>query len=152
MASGFLRVRRKQYWRSSSVQTGDWHWHVAIKQCWELQGQKMFTISIANPLGRPEFLTFLDRPQWTSSLITSVIDRGQLPVFLNNFIYLFLAALALRCSMGASHCSGFSWCGAQALSVQVSVVLAHELICPKACGTFPDQELNPCSPHWQAYS
>lgn len=37
MSSGFLRVRRKQYWRSSSVQTGDWHWHVAIKQCWELK-------------------------------------------------------------------------------------------------------------------
>ena len=38
-------------------------------------------------------------------------------IFFNKFIYfiyLFLAALGLRCGVRASHCSGFSCCGAQA--------------------------------------
>ena len=45
------------------------------------------------------------------------------------FIYLFLAALGLCCSARASHCSGFSCCGARALgaSSRASVVVAHEL-------------------------
>ena len=33
-----------------------------------------------------------------------------------------------------------------------SVVEAHELNCPKACGIFPDQESNPCLLNWQADS
>ena len=50
--------------------------------------------------------------------------------FLNKFIYLiylFLAALGLCCGAWASHCSGFSCCGAQALGVWASVVVAHGL-------------------------
>ena len=31
-----------------------------------------------------------------------------------------------------------------------SVVAAHGLRCPAACGIFSNQRLNPCSPHWQA--
>ena len=49
-----------------------------------------------------------------------------------------------------SHCSGFSYCRALALSTQVSVVEAHNLICPKTCGIFSYQESNLCSLHWQA--
>ena len=33
-----------------------------------------------------------------------------------------------------------------------SVVVAHRLSCPEACGIFLDQELNPCPLHWQAAS
>ena len=31
-----------------------------------------------------------------------------------------------------------------------SVVVAHGLSCPVACGVFLDQESNPCPLHWQA--
>ena len=47
-------------------------------------------------------------------------------VFFFNLIY-FLAALGLRCGARASHCSGFSCCGAWA-----SVVVAHKL---SSCGS-----------------
>ena len=33
-----------------------------------------------------------------------------------------------------------------------SVVAAHGPSCSAACGIFPDQGLNPCPLHWQAYS
>ena len=65
------------------------------------------------------------------------------------FIYLFLASLGLCCctrafsSCGgrgaslccgsrASHCGGFSCCGARALGAQASVVVAHRL---RSCGS-----------------
>ena len=64
------------------------------------------------------------------------------------FIYLFLAALGLRCcvqafsscgereatlhcGVGASHCGGFSCCRARALSTHASVVAARGL---SSCG------------------
>ena len=47
----------------------------------------------------------------------------------------------------ASHCSGFSCYGAQA-----SVIVAHRLSCPTACGIFSGQRLNLCLLHWQADS
>ena len=47
------------------------------------------------------------------------------------FIYLFLAALGLPCCARASHCSGFSCCGARALGVQASVAVARGL---SSCG------------------
>ena len=63
--------------------------------------------------------------------------------FLNKFIYLFMAALGLRCCTQAfsscvawgllfiavrgPHCCGFSCCGAWVLSAQASVVVAHGL-------------------------
>ena len=52
-------------------------------------------------------------------------------LFFFNFIYLFLAALGLRCGAWASHCSGLSYCGARALGAQASVVVAHGL---SSCG------------------
>ena len=48
------------------------------------------------------------------------------------FIYLFLAALDLHCGAQASHCSGFSCCGAQALGAQASVVVVRGL---SSCGS-----------------
>ena len=69
--------------------------------------------------------------------------------FLTLLIYLFLAAWGLRCSVRASHCGGFSCCGARALGTWASVVVAHGLSCSAACGIFPDQGSNPCPLHWQ---
>ena len=43
------------------------------------------------------------------------------------FIYLFWAALGLHCCARASHCGGFSCCGARALGTQASVVVARGL-------------------------
>ena len=68
--------------------------------------------------------------------------------FFNKFIYLFLAVLGLcrcmralsswqrvgatlHCGARASHCGGFSCCGAWALGVWASVVAAHRL---SSCG------------------
>ena len=71
----------------------------------------------------------------------------------------------LHCGTQASHCSGFSYYGTQALGTWVSViawtqwlqhvdsvVAAHGLSCSMACEIFPDQGLNPCPLPWQAYS
>ena len=62
-----------------------------------------------------------------------------------------------NCGMRASRCRGFSCCGTQAVGlsgsgvvapglkgVTDSVVVAHGLSYPEACGIFLDQELNPC--------
>ena len=46
-----------------------------------------------------------------------------------NFTYLFLAALGLRFSVRASHCRGFSCCGARALGARA---LEHRL---SSCGS-----------------
>ena len=43
-----------------------------------------------------------------------------------------MAALGLRCGARASHCGGFSCCGAQALGTRASVVVAHGL---SSCGS-----------------
>ena len=48
------------------------------------------------------------------------------------FIYLFLAALGLRCCARASHCGGFCCCGAQALGARASGVVACGL---RSCGS-----------------
>ena len=52
----------------------------------------------------------------------------------------------------ASHRGGFSCWGVQALGAWASVVVAHGLSCPAACGIFPDQGLNPRPLGWQADS
>ena len=66
------------------------------------------------------------------------------------FLNLFLAALGLRCGAWAYHCGGFSCCGARALGVWASVLVAQGLSCSVACGIFPDQGSNPCPLRWQA--
>ena len=94
------------------------------------------------------------------------------------FLQLWRAGATLRCAW-ASHCSGFSCCGAQAPGVQasvvvalqaqqlqcagsvvvacgfqsaVSVVVAHGLSCSAAFGIFPDQSSNLCPLPQQADS
>ena len=68
------------------------------------------------------------------------------------FLQLPRAGAALPYRARASHCSGFSCCGAQALGAWASVVVARGLSCSVACGIFPDQGSNPCPLHWQADS
>ena len=92
--------------------------------------------------------------------------------FINLFIHLFLAVLGLHCcawafssckdwglfsscGVGASHCGGFSSCGAWALGAWASeswhvcsVGVVRELCCPVAHGIFLGQESNLCPLHW----
>ena len=75
------------------------------------------------------------------------LSNSVLGFFINLFIYLFLAALGLRCGVWPSHCGGFSCCGARALGARASLVVAHGLSCSMACGIFPDQGSNPCPLH-----
>ena len=70
-----------------------------------------------------------------------MIKKITLDFFFFNLFYLFvfgcigssllLAGATLRCGARASHCSGFSCCGAQALGMQDSVVVARGL---SSCG------------------
>ena len=48
------------------------------------------------------------------------------------FLQLRRAGATLRCGAGASHCGGFSCCGAWALGTRASVVVAHGL---SSCGS-----------------
>ena len=57
--------------------------------------------------------------------LLSEVFRKLLIFFKIIFIYLFLAALGLRCSVRASHCGGFSCCGARALGTRAYVVVAR---------------------------
>ena len=72
--------------------------------------------------------------------------------------------LLSSCGVHASRCSGFSCCGTWALGCvgfsscssrpqsTGSVVVAHGVICPIACGIIPNQGWNPCLPRWQVDS
>ena len=80
------------------------------------------------------------------------------------FLQLWQAGATLRCGAQASHCGGFSCCGAWALGSQGSVVVAyglqsagsvvvaHGFSCFVECGIFLDQESNLCPLHQQADS
>ena len=57
--------------------------------------------------------------------------------------------LLSSCGAQASHCSGFSCCSAWAIGHAGSVVMAHKLSCPMACGIFLDQGSTLCPLHWQ---
>ena len=88
--------------------------------------------------------------------------------FFNKFIYLFLAALGLRCCMRLSLVAasgGYPLLQRAGFSLQWllllwsmgsrctgSVVVAHRLSCSVACGILPDQGSNPCPLPWQADS
>ena len=52
-------------------------------------------------------------------------------LFIYLSIYLFLAVLGLCCGAWASHCGGFSCCGARALGAWAPAVVAHGL---SSCG------------------
>ena len=62
------------------------------------------------------------------------------------FPWLQRAGASLHCGIQASHCGGFSCCGAQALGTRASVVVAHRFSCSGACGVFPWPEIKPMSP------
>ena len=51
--------------------------------------------------------------------------------------------LLSSCDGQASHCGGFSHCGAGALEQSGLVVVVHRLNCPLAYGIFLDQRSNP---------
>ena len=58
------------------------------------------------------------------------------------FLYLWRAGATLRCGAWASHCDGFSWCGAQALGMRASVVAARGL---SSCGLWAlEHRLSSC--------
>ena len=58
------------------------------------------------------------------------------------FLQLHRAGATLRCGARASHCSGFSCCGARALGAQASVVVAHGL---SSCGSWGlERRLSSC--------
>ena len=81
-----------------------------------------------------------------------------------SFLQLQRGRATLCCDVRASHCGGFCCCGARALGVRASVVVArglqsagsvvaaHRLSCSTACGIFLGQGSNPCPLHWQADS
>ena len=48
--------------------------------------------------------------------------------------------VTVRCSVLASHCSGFFCCGAWALGCAGSVAVARGLCCPMARGIFPTMD------------
>ena len=62
----------------------------------------------------------------------------------SQFVYLFLAALGIccctrtfsSCGVQASHCSGFSFCRAQALGAWASVAAVHGLVALQDVGSF----------------
>ena len=54
--------------------------------------------------------------------------------------------LLSSCGVWSSHCGGFSCCGARHSHAWASVVAAHGLGCPGACGIFPDTGIEPVSP------
>ena len=68
------------------------------------------------------------------------------------FLWLRQVGATLSCGVQASHCSGFSYCGARALGTRASVVVARGLSCSVACGIFPGQGSNLCPLHWQGDS
>ena len=67
---------------------------------------------------------------WGEKLQETVAALYKVLFFFYKFIYLFiylLEALGFRCGAQASHCSGFSCCGARALGARASVVVTHRL-------------------------
>jgi len=77
-------------------------------------------------------------------------------VFLKKILFVcFSAVLSLCCAVCglslAAASGGFS-CGAGALGVGASVVVAYQLSCPLVCSIFLDQGLNLCPLHWQVDS
>ena len=50
-----------------------------------------------------------------------------------SFFWLQRVGATLGCGARASHCGGFSWCGARALGAWASVVVAHGL---SSCGSW----------------
>ena len=91
-------------------------------------------------LGNPASPQPLVLEQWIDGLF----------ILFFKYIYLFLAALGLSCrarafssyGVWASHCGGFSCCGARALGARASVVVARGL---SSCGLWAlEHRLSSC--------
>ena len=81
-------------------------------------------------------------------------------------LQLWRAGATVCCNVQASHCSGFSCCGAWASAVAARGLSSCGSLTPEhrlnscraqaqllqAYGIFPDQGSNPCLPNWQANS
>ena len=93
--------------------------------------------------------------QWWPWVILVYIEA----YFWLHWVFIAVCRLSLVVAMGllsgcgawASHCSGISCCGAQALGHN-PVVVGRGLSCSVACGIFLDQGVNPRPLHWQAES
>ena len=69
--------------------------------------------------------------------------------WLHGFLQLWRAGATLRCSAQASHCSGFSCCGARAVGTQASVVVSRRL---SSCGSRdPELRLSSCGARAQLF-
>ena len=103
--------------------------------------------------------------QWSYFFLINLFIFGSAGSSLLHAAFLLLqwAGASLCCSPWASHCGGFSCCGADSrhpdfsrCSTQAleygSVVVVHRLSYFEACAIFPDQGLNPCPLHCQADS
>ena len=66
------------------------------------------------------------------------------------FLQLRRAGATLRCGVQASHCGGFSCCGARALGTKASVVVALSLVTPWHVGSSwtRDRTHVPCIGRW----
>ena len=101
----------------------------------------------------PDSLRVLCQLRLTSHSLSFQVHCGHRCFALVEFFSLIclLAVLCLccrsrafsSCSAWACHGSSFSCCVAWALGPQSSVVVAHELSCPEACGIFLDQGSKP---------
>ena len=90
---------------------------------------------------------------WVLPLSTFLGSRGSLFLCLHNFIYWFAESSLLRGLFSAAAIRGYSLGTVLGLlNVVASLVVAHGLGCSMACGIFPDQGSNPCTPYWQADS
>ena len=64
-------------------------------------------------------------------------------------LLIVVASLAVEHRLEGSQAAGVA---APRLQSAGSIVMAHGLSCPEACGIFLEQELNPCLLHWQVDS
>ena len=89
------------------------------------------------------------------SLKVHVLKFFFLIYFWLRWVFVAARGLSLVVASGAYSslwCAGFSCCGAWALGMRSSVVVARGLSCSAAREIFPNQGLNPCPLHWQADS
>ena len=110
---------------------------------WSTQGMLVFRSKEGGP-GHEECLSLLNTVFFP--LFLSVLG---LPGCVRAFSSCSKWRLLSHWGAQASHCGGFSlWTSGPRLVG--SVVVAHGLSCPAACGIFPGQRSDPCPLHWQA--
>ena len=82
---------------------------------------------------------------WDQKTLTLSLIFPHIYIYIYIYIIFFFFWLCwVFVAAWASHCRGFSCCGARSLGTQASVVVVHRLSCSTVCGIFPDQGSNPC--------